>query len=149
MATKRTRDGSSDLQHFRRINFESSTPSSNDSGPNIMWIARSSGSGGVNFDRVIGCLLQRCSTTPKRGNSAQRGSGDLGVARDPGGVEGPLLRPLSERWMTIELLVYTRWVWSDGYERDLTDEDAVEILVNVREYSVVMLKAQSLMEESS
>ena len=50
--------------------------------------------------------------------------------------------------MTTELLVYTRWVWSDGYERELTDEDAVEILASVREYSVVMLKAHSLLEES-
>lgn len=104
----------------------------------------------MDYHRLIGGLLQRyASPTRPRRDPAVQEPDRKGVTPEPNGAEGPRLPSLSERWMTYELLVYTRWVWTAGYEREISHEEAVEILTNVREYAVVMLNAQSQMEESS
>lgn len=49
-------------------------------------------------------------------------------------------RPLSQAWITDELVVETRRVWSPAYGRILSDE-AVEILMNIKRFAEVILKA--------
>jgi hypothetical protein len=44
-------------------------------------------------------------------------------------------RPLSLAWMTDELIAETQRVWSPHYGRDLTPDEAVEILRNVKQFA--------------
>lgn len=50
----------------------------------------------------------------------------------PGELPG---RPLSQAWMTDELIAETQRVWSPYYGRDLTPDEAVEILRNVKRFA--------------
>ena len=49
-------------------------------------------------------------------------------------------RPLSLAWITDDLLRYTREVWSKAYGREVSEEEAIEMLVNVKRLAEVMLK---------
>lgn len=51
-------------------------------------------------------------------------------------------RPLSIAWITDELIAETRRVWSPLYGRVLSTDEAVEILVNVKQFAEVLLKAR-------
>jgi hypothetical protein len=51
-------------------------------------------------------------------------------------------RPLSLAWITDDLLVETRRVWSKTYGRVIADEEAIEILMNVRRFAETMLRAE-------
>jgi hypothetical protein len=51
-------------------------------------------------------------------------------------------RPLSLAWMTDELIAETQRVWSPHYGRDLTTEEAVEILRNVKRFADVLMTTQ-------
>jgi hypothetical protein len=51
-------------------------------------------------------------------------------------------RPLSLGWITDELVEDTRRVWSPVYGRVLSDEEAVEILTNVKRFAEVILKSK-------
>jgi hypothetical protein len=55
--------------------------------------------------------------------------------------------PLSCGWITPALQAKTRELWSRKYGRELTDDDAVEILVNVKTFVDVMLRLQKECEE--
>ena len=57
----------------------------------------------------------------------------------PGGVPD---RPLSLAWMTDELIAETQRVWSPQYGRDLTSNEAVEILRNVKRFAEVLMTTQ-------
>jgi hypothetical protein len=50
-------------------------------------------------------------------------------------------RPLSTAWITDELLERTRRVWSRVYKRPIDEAEAVEILMNVKRFAEVLLKA--------
>jgi hypothetical protein len=50
-------------------------------------------------------------------------------------------RPLSMAWITDDLLVETRRVWSVAYGRVIADEEVIEILMNVRRFAETMLRA--------
>ncbi len=54
----------------------------------------------------------------------------------PGGVPD---RPLSLAWMTDELIAETQRVWSPHYGRELSHEEAVEILRNVKRFAEVAM----------
>jgi len=56
----------------------------------------------------------------------------------PGAASG---RPLSLAWMTDDLLRYTREVWSRAYGRPVSEDEAIEMLLNVKRFAEVMLKA--------
>ncbi len=58
------------------------------------------------------------------------------------GVAGPQgdRRPLSMAWISDELLTETIDVWSANYGRPISEEDAVEILMNVKRLGEVLLK---------
>jgi hypothetical protein len=50
-------------------------------------------------------------------------------------------RPLSISWITDDLLRYTREVWSKAYGRPVSEDEAVEMLLNVKRLGEVMLKS--------
>ena len=51
-------------------------------------------------------------------------------------------RPLSLAWMTDELIAETQRVWSPRYGRDLSTDEAVEILRNVKRFAEVLMTTQ-------
>ena len=55
--------------------------------------------------------------------------------------EGIAGRPLSLAWITDELLEYTRAVWSRAYGHEVSENEAIEILVNVKRLAEFMYKA--------
>lgn len=48
-------------------------------------------------------------------------------------------RPLSLAWMTDELIAETQRVWSPQYGRELSPDEAVEILRNVKRFADVAM----------
>lgn len=50
-------------------------------------------------------------------------------------------RPLSTAWITDELLEQTRRVWSSYLGRDVSEDEAVEMLTNVRNLTLALLAA--------
>jgi hypothetical protein len=51
------------------------------------------------------------------------------------------VRPLPLAWITDDLLAETRRVWSKAEGRVIADEEAIEILMNVRRFAETMLRA--------
>lgn len=51
-------------------------------------------------------------------------------------------RPLSMQWITDELLARTIDVWSANYGRPISEDEAVEILMNVKRLAEVLLEAR-------
>lgn len=45
-------------------------------------------------------------------------------------------------WVSEDLLSETRHVWSQAYDRDVDDDEALEILANVRRLAEVLWKAR-------
>lgn len=70
----------------------------------------------------------------------------------PGGNEvlslpaEPRRRPLSLEWISDELIAETRRVWSKHLRRVVTEDEAIEMLVNVRTAAVAI---QAALEEES
>ena len=60
----------------------------------------------------------------------------------PTGPQEAGRRPLSMAWITDELLAETIDVWSEAYDRPVGDDEAVEILMNVKRLGEVLLKAR-------
>lgn len=58
----------------------------------------------------------------------------------PVSLAGPP-RPLSEAWITDELIAETRRVWSRHLGRSVSDDEAIEMLVNVRNAALAILRA--------
>ena len=55
---------------------------------------------------------------------------------------GPVaVRPLSTQWLSDERIAETRRVWSKAYGRVISEDEAVEILTNVRRLAEVLLIA--------
>jgi hypothetical protein len=52
----------------------------------------------------------------------------------------PVRRPLSLAWVSDELIAETRRLWSARYERDISVEEAVEILQNVKRFAEMLLE---------
>lgn len=51
-------------------------------------------------------------------------------------------RPPGAAWITDEAIADTRRVWSPYYGRELTEAEAVEILMNVRNLADVLVQAR-------
>jgi len=62
------------------------------------------------------------------------------LAENRGELTGNLVPP-EQGWITGELVEDTRRVWSKRYGRLITPEEAVEILVNVKNVAEAFLKA--------
>lgn len=71
--------------------------------------------------------------------SWQNGACQLRVHEESGPPVGSRRRPLSSGWITDELLAETRRVWSRYLGRVVTDEEAIEILINVRNAALAIL----------
>ena len=70
-------------------------------------------------------------------------TGHTGPEPDAGGV-----RPLSMQWLSDERIAETRRVWSKAYGRVISEDEAVEILTNVRRLAEVLLRAEEEKEKS-
>lgn len=51
-------------------------------------------------------------------------------------------------WITQELFDETRRVWSKAYGREITDDEVVEILVNVHRLAEALLQASQLRRDA-
>jgi len=51
-------------------------------------------------------------------------------------------RPLSQAWITEDLIADTRRTWSPVYGREISDEEAIEMLTNVKQLVEVLLRAK-------
>jgi hypothetical protein len=78
--------------------------------------------------------------SPPAPKSAENSAGHSRPDVAPVSVAGPP-RPLSEAWITDELVAETRRVWSRHLGRIVTDEEAIEMLVNVRNAALAILRA--------
>ncbi len=58
------------------------------------------------------------------------------------------MRPLSVPWLSDERIAETRRVWSKAYGRVISEDEAVEILTNVRRLAEVLLRAEEEKEKS-
>ena len=56
---------------------------------------------------------------------------------------------MSLAWITDDLLRYTREVWSRAYGRPVSEAEAIEMLVNVKRFAEVLLKAAGQKEEDA
>ena len=65
-----------------------------------------------------------------------------------GGRKAASQVPLSEAWMTDEMVEETRRVWSKAYGRVVTEDEAVEILTNVKRLAAVLIEAMREGEET-
>ncbi|HEY4313618.1 MAG TPA: hypothetical protein VGN12_29465 [Pirellulales bacterium] len=73
--------------------------------------------------------------------------------RAPTGHHGPefgliAARPLSTRWLSGERIAEARRVWSKAYGRVISDEEAVEILTNIRRLAEVVVRAEEEKQRS-
>lgn len=55
-------------------------------------------------------------------------------------LAGSRRRPVSMRWISDDLIEETRRVWSPLYKREITEVEAVEMLMNVKRLAEVLLK---------
>lgn len=61
-------------------------------------------------------------------------------------VEATGPRPLSLAWISEELLAKTIDVWSANYGRPISEDEAVEILMNVKRLAEVLVDARKEMD---
>ena len=52
------------------------------------------------------------------------------------------VRPLSMQWLSDERIAVARRVWSKAYGRVISEDEAIEILMNVRRLAEVLLRAE-------
>lgn len=71
--------------------------------------------------------------------SGQNGACHLRAREESGRLAGSRRRPLSSDWITDELLADTRRVWSRYLRRVVTDDEAIEMLINVRNAALAIL----------
>jgi hypothetical protein len=64
---------------------------------------------------------------------------------EPGQVAGC---PLPTQWLTDERIAEARRVWSKTYGRVISDDEAIEILMNVRRLAEILLRAEEEKEEN-
>ncbi|MEP0846185.1 MAG: hypothetical protein HRF50_05100 [Phycisphaerae bacterium] len=75
----------------------------------------------------------------RNAESQQNGPCHLRVHEESGPATGPRRRPLSAQWITDQLLADTRRVWSRHLRRVVTDDEAIDMLINVRNAAVAIL----------
>ena len=52
----------------------------------------------------------------------------------------PVRRPLSLAWVSDEAIAETRRLWSARYGREVSDDEAIEILRNVKRFAEMLLE---------
>ena len=51
-------------------------------------------------------------------------------------------KPLSQAWITPELIAENQRVWSGAYGRNVSEDEAVEIITNIRRFAETLLRAR-------
>ena len=51
-------------------------------------------------------------------------------------------RPLAQAWITDELIAENQRVWSNAYGRSISEDEAVEIIMNLRRFAEAILQAK-------
>jgi len=64
---------------------------------------------------------------------------------EPGSVAA---RPLSTQWLSDERIAEARRVWSKAYGRVISEEEAIEILTNVRRFAELLISAEEDKQKS-
>jgi hypothetical protein len=90
------------------------------------------------------------STVPRSaslGKLSVSSSPHLAGFRAPTGHHGPepgsvAARPLSTQWLSEERIAEARRVWSKAYGRVIGEDEAIEILTNVRRLAEILLRAE-------
>lgn len=92
----------------------------------------------MNSDSATTCLLE----PPETGKIHAESTGFTG--RDEEHVTGLQRRrgPLSMAWISDELLAETIDLWSESYGRPISEDEAMEILMNVKRLGEVLLKVR-------
>lgn len=69
-------------------------------------------------------------------------SDELNQSREPRGHgTAPAHKlPLSQAWITDELIEKHQRLWSKRYQRDITREEAIEIIMNIKRFAEAVLK---------
>ena len=55
-------------------------------------------------------------------------------------VPVPERRPLSMAWVSDEMIAETQQLWSKRYGRDISENEAVEILQNIKRFAEMLLE---------
>ena len=80
---------------------------------------------------------------PPVANDRQTGGDITGFSSpdEPGlCVPVPVRRPLSLAWVSDDLIAETQRLWSARYEREISVEEAIEILQNVKRFAEMLLE---------
>ena len=68
------------------------------------------------------------------------------IAAHPPGLCGPVelsvTRPMTTAWISEGLLARTIDVWSRAYDRPVTTQEAMEILMNVKRFGKLLIRAK-------
>lgn len=83
---------------------------------------------------IVGKIVVRSSSRPA-GLSTQNGH----HGGEPGSASA---RPLSTQWLSDDRIAEARRVWSRAYGRVISQDEAIEILMNVRRLAEVLLRAE-------
>ncbi|MEX0643373.1 MAG: hypothetical protein WD468_11760 [Pirellulales bacterium] len=87
-----------------------------------------------------------CCLLEEPGAVVEESTGLSGENEEAECVEAPDLRPLSMAWISEELLAKTIDVWSANYGRPISEDEAVEILMNVKRLAEVLVDARKEMD---
>lgn len=71
-----------------------------------------------------------------------------GLSSPPEVSDHTATRPMTQAWITEELIAETRRVWSPIYGRTISDEEAVEMLTNVKQFVEILLRAKRREQQS-
>lgn len=72
---------------------------------------------------------------------AERPAREAELTGFQGADEPSVVLPESQKWITRRLIESTKRVWSKRYGRPITTEEAVEMLVNVRNFAAALLES--------
>lgn len=69
-------------------------------------------------------------------------SAELNQSREPRdhGTAPAHNLPLSQAWITDELIAKHQQLWSKRYKRDIPREEAIEIIMNIKRFAEAVLK---------
>jgi len=67
--------------------------------------------------------------------------------RDPQSFRNEKQPPLSASWISDDLLAETKRLWSKAYGRPISQDEAIEILQNVKRLAEALLKAKMGIKE--
>jgi|GEM_PF-740672 len=109
--------------------------------------------GDVSVFRADNCFLKTTVETARSFGLSDGSTFFVVTSRNMAGFHGPnrhhgpelgsvAERPLSTQWLSDERIAEARRVWSKAYGRVISDDEAIEILTNVRRLAEILLRAE-------